>query len=156
MIITQEKTILFHAKRVVFGTRPIQDCSQRFLATPDINWSIGKDREWFTIFLFATGPHKCKTSCRKVGSLHYCVLPYSNWDLGYFELLVICIGKYTVLVKVSAPYGGDPTFGQEVLHLWGAVAKRTWLKHFRLKNTPPLMSKLQSWSIFCLDVFVEV
>ena len=38
-------------------------------------------------------------------------------DLGYFELFVICIGKYTVLVKVSAPYGGDPTFGQEVLHL---------------------------------------
>ena len=33
------------------------------------------------------------------------------------ECISVSIGKYTVLVKVDTPHGGDPTFGQEVLHL---------------------------------------
>ena len=42
---------------------------------------------------------------------------YSNSDFDYFELFSISIWKYTVLIKVSAPHGGDPTFVQEVLHI---------------------------------------
>ena len=138
MIVTQKK-LIFLRKRALFCTRPIRNRSQSFLTTPNINWAIGKDRESFLHFLFATACHKSKTSCPKVGPLHYCVLPYSNWDLGYFEVFAISIGKYTVLIKVSAPHGGDPTFGQEVLHLWQAVAKRKWRNHSRSFPMPQLM-----------------
>ena len=132
--------LFFYVKRALFGTRPIRNRSQSFLTTPNVKWAIGKDRGSFLHFLFATACHMCKTSCPKVGPLHYCVLPYSNWDLGYFAVFVISIGKYTVLVKVSAPHGGDPTFGQEVLHLRGAVAKRKTVNHSRFSPTAPVMS----------------
>ena len=127
--LTKKPTFL--RRECLFFNVHFQDLSYVFLASSAINWTIGKDRESFLHFLFATACHKSKTSCPKVGPLHYCVLPYSNWDLGYFEVFAISIGKYTVLIKVSAPHGGDPTFGQEVLHLWQTVATRKWRNHSR-------------------------
>ena len=98
------KILNFCAKRALFGTWPIRNCSQYFLATLDINWAIGKDREWLAPFLFAPARHKCKTSCPKVGSLSWrglgmcctVALPIENGDNPKMSPNPITIGKYTV------------------------------------------------------------
>ena len=107
------KTLFFCAKRAQTNETSNQDRSQSFLATPGISGGVFFYRKCFNQVLFATAPLKCKTSCPKVGSLHYCVLPYSNWDLGYFELFAISIGNYTVLVKVSDRMAVTPLLGKK-------------------------------------------
>ena len=72
------KTLFFCAKRAQMNETSNQDRSQSFLATPDINWAIGKDREWFLQVLFAPAPHKCKTPCPKVGSPPYSALTLTS------------------------------------------------------------------------------
>ena len=57
-----------------------------------------------------------------------------------FMLLPISIGRYTVNTVQERHTVVTPTFGQEVLHLRGAVGKRTWLNHSRSFPTAPLTS----------------
>ena len=119
----------------LFLQTPCQFCS-----SINISGGVGKDREWFTHFPFATAHHKCKISSQKVNRACYCVHPYSNWYWRIFSLKSISIGKYTVSTITRALRGGDPTFLGEVAPLRGAVRKRLTLKHSRSFPTLRLMS----------------
>ena len=77
----------------------------------------------------------------KSGSLHVTVyFPIVIDICGIFRLCSISIGMSTVSTVQERCMVVTPTFWQEVLHLRGAVGKRTWLNHSRSSPTPPLMS----------------
>ena len=72
---------------------------------------------------------------------HYCVLPYSNLHLRIFYVIFNFYRKLHSKHCTRAPYGGDRTFGQEVLQLGGAVAKSKWVNHSRFFPTAQLLSE---------------
>ena len=77
----------------------------------------------------------------KSGSLHVTVyFPIVIDICGIFRLCSISIGMSTVSTVQERCMVVTPSFEQEVLHLRGAVGKRTWLNHSRSSPTPPLMS----------------